>query len=185
MKDVLNFLVSIDPELPWAALSIATFYIVWAWRKWAPGSWVAFSKLIPVDDESGWITKALQELVQAVPSAVIGSVLPVLLSGGDWKLALKGTLYGLAAPLIHKLSRRYKGEVGKGLSTKVLPLSVIALLIGCSSGPEPCSPSDLQLAAIVAECSAKRAEACPDASETDDCPGVDEECDKRIDQRCK
>jgi hypothetical protein len=184
LRDALNFLVGVDPELPWALLSIAAFYLVYAWRKWAPKSWVAYSRIIPVDDESGWIAKSLQELVQAVPSAVIGGVLPVLLSGGDWRLALKGTLYGLAAPLIHKASKRYKGEVGKGLSTKVAPLSMIALLmLGCSGGR--CGPDDAVLNAIIAECSLRRAEACPDATENDVCPGVDEDCDARIDGRCQ
>ena len=68
-RDALTFLVGIDPELPWALLSVVTFYLVYAWRKWAPKSWVAYSRLIPVDDESGWIAKSLWPDVGSAASA--------------------------------------------------------------------------------------------------------------------
>jgi hypothetical protein len=74
--------------------------------------------------------------------------------------------------------------------TVVLLVAALPLLPSCASAAsgERCTAEQLtqgELAAVVIECAARRAQACPDAGEEEPCPGVDEECDARIDARCK
>jgi len=74
--------------------------------------------------------------------------------------------------------------------TGIVLFLLLPLLPSCAAGAsgERCTAEELtqgELAAVVIECAARRAQACPDAGEEDPCPGVDEECDARIDARCK
>ena len=154
LRDVVAYLAALDPNLPWAALSLAVFGIIYAIRKFLPSLWLQFSAFVPAIDESR-IRGALRKIWQALPGVAMGAVIPTLASGGDVKLALYGAVAGAFAPFIHEIAAAlpfvpYKGEIGKpkpkdppddppsaqkpaGLST----LALAMVLAGCSGDAKP------------------------------------------------
>lgn len=117
---VAAYLSATHPELVWALLALAVFAICYLLRRFAPSVWERAVAIYPLSVDTSGAVVALRKVQQTWPSALIGAVLPVLLTGGDTKLALKGALVGLFAPVIHELAKAlpflpYRGE------TKVKP----------------------------------------------------------------
>ena len=210
LLDYLNpayaWLAALDPSLPRALFVALVFGTVLLWRKVSPGSWLKFSSLIPVSDEdTSWLQDTLRKLWQAVPAAVLGAVYGALGTGGDIGATVKLALLGLAAPVIHEVAWRYKGNLGKPkptaesivAGTPLLAL-VCAGLLGmsqhsCNRDARPCSAEDLAsgpLAAHNARCAADRQARFPDMPDetcdaTPECAELVAACDRFAEERCR
>jgi len=115
LHDIAASLNAINPELIWALLALAVFVICYLLRRFAPSVWERLVAIYPVSVDTSGAVVALRKVQQSWPSALLGAVLPVLMTGGDTKLALKGALVGLLAPVIHELAKAlpflpYRGE---------------------------------------------------------------------------
>ncbi len=114
----VQYLSSIDPSLPAAVLALWIFALVYLVRKFFPQHWELVANVIPVKVDSGMAMVTLRKLWQAIPAALLGATIPVLLTGGDVKLAASGALVGLVPPFAHEIAKwipwiPYRGEVGK------------------------------------------------------------------------
>lgn len=118
-KAAWAYLAALSPETRWSALVVAIFLIVFAVRKLAPKLWLAFearSPFVVADPEP--VLAAMHKAFQAIPSVLLGLVIPAVLTGGDWKSAAIGGLLGLVPPVQHELARwakwiPYEGKLGK------------------------------------------------------------------------
>jgi len=179
LEQARAWLTAINPELPWALLALAVFAICYAVRRWLPRVWERIVAIVPVRVDTSGALVALRKLWQSWPSALLGAVLPVLLTGGDTKLAAKGALVGLLAPLIHELAKwapflPYRGATkpkskdddktptdGKPVHVHFpLPLLVLALgllltgcgLLGGAASPEAPPCDEVSYAKLSVEC---------------------------------
>lgn len=115
-----------NAEARWVALVVAIFLIVYLVRKFAPKAWLWFETRSPfVVADPAPVLVALHKAFQAIPSVVLGMVIPAGLTGGDWKAALFGGLLGLLPPLKHELFKwiewlPYRGALGR-VKTKSEP----------------------------------------------------------------
>lgn len=108
-----------NAEARWSALVFGIFLLVYFVRKFLPKVWLAFETLSPfvvADPEP--VLRQLHKAYQALPSILVGIVVPAVLTGGDWKAAGIGALLGLVPPLQHELAKwikwlPYRGELGK------------------------------------------------------------------------
>lgn len=112
------YLSTLGPEARWSALVSAIFLIVYLVRKFAPKVWLAFEVHSPfVVADPAPVLAVLHKVFQAIPSVIMGAVIPALLSGGDWKAAGIGALVGMIPPVQHELAKwspiPYRGELGK------------------------------------------------------------------------
>lgn len=132
------YLEGVHPALPWALLTLAIFGAVYLTRKFLPSFWVWFDA---VTDDLG------PQVFQGLPSVLVGALMSVFLSGGDYGAAWKGALAGALAPVLHvvmkKLPIPYQGAV-KTIATKA-GIALLALFVA------GCSPSQLQTAIKVAD----------------------------------
>lgn len=127
IKSALTWLTAISPELPWALLALGCFVAIYICRKFAPKLWLRFEVLSPfVVADPAPVLAALHKAFQAMPSVLIGLVLPAVISGGDWRMALTGGLVGLLPPILHELAKwapwlPYRGELSKPKSDRKDP----------------------------------------------------------------
>jgi hypothetical protein len=113
LSPVYTWLAAIDPSLPRALFVALVFLTVLAWRKLSPGSWKAFSSLIPVSEEdTSWFKATMLKVWQALPSALLGAVYGALGTGGNVLASLKLAALALLAPVVHELAWRYQGKLG-------------------------------------------------------------------------
>jgi hypothetical protein len=113
LSPVYTWLAAIDPSLPRALFVALVFLTVLAWRKLSPGSWKAFSNLIPVSEEdTSWFKATMLKVWQALPSAILGAVYGGLGTGGNVLASLKLAALALLAPVVHEVAWRYQGNLG-------------------------------------------------------------------------
>lgn len=118
-KAAWAYLAALSPETRWSALVVAIFLIVYLVRKFAPKLWLAFEARSPfVVADPAPVLAVLHKAFQAMPSVVLGAVIPAVLSGLDPKAAAIGALLGLVPPVQHELARwakwiPYEGKLGK------------------------------------------------------------------------
>lgn len=104
------WLAAINPLLPWGLLVFVPCFVVpWAIRTWLPHVWETLPGLVDklaLDigfNPDGGLARVLSKIVQALPSAVMGSVAAALAIGGDPATAAKGAAWACLAPLGHEL----------------------------------------------------------------------------------
>lgn len=132
------WLYALDPMLPQALFVSLVFFTVLLLRKRAPNKWEAFANLIHVkSDDTAWWQNELRALWQMLPAAIIGTIYGVLGTGGELWPTLKATLLSLLAPVVHRIAKRYRGEVG--------PLK------GSGGGGSPLKLSDEEKRALLRE----------------------------------
>lgn len=114
------FALASNAEARWSALVFGIFLLVYLVRKFLPQLWLRFelhSPFVVADPQP--VLALLHKTYQALPSVVLGAVIPAVLSGGDWKAAGIGAALGLVPPLQHELAKwikwlPYQGKLGEG-----------------------------------------------------------------------
>lgn len=103
-------LASIHPDVPWVALTAAIWIAQWLVRRYAPRAWDVCFSWIPADTGD-----MLARVAQGLPSVLAGAAIPALASGGDWRDAATGALFGALAPVWHHVLKAapvpYRGEL--------------------------------------------------------------------------
>ena len=91
MEHVKNILDGINPTLFYLAVSGVTWLLVWAWRRWLPGLWVAATKKSPTLQQlpalvlAGLMSAAPalgRPLWDVVQQVVLGAIMGALTSAG-------------------------------------------------------------------------------------------------------
>ena len=116
---VRDSLAQLHPDAPWVVLTAAIWLAQYTCRRWAPKVWTLAFSWVP--DDLGAMARAT---VMGLPSVVVGAALPALASGGDWKAAALGAVFGAAAPVWHHLLRAapgaYQGALAKAVAVPAL-----------------------------------------------------------------
>lgn len=100
-----KFLESFHPALPWALLTAAVWFAVYAVRRWLPDAWRVLERIGPP-------TRPASAVFQALPAVLAGAMASVFLTGGDYHQAWKGAAAGLLAPLVHHVLKALPGPYG-------------------------------------------------------------------------
>src|SRR5262245_21439642 len=102
IRNALTYLSALNPDLPWALLALGVFVLVYMVRKAAPAVWLWFEAKSPalkhLDDPTP-VLVAVHKAFQALPSVLLGALLPAVISGGDLRQAAAGAVMGLLPPV--------------------------------------------------------------------------------------
>jgi hypothetical protein len=122
------YLEALHPVVPWAALTVAIFGLVYATRKLTPQLWIWFDSITP--------DGAISHVIQGLPSVGLGALLSTVLTGGDFGEAWKGAIAGALAPVLHLILKAlpvpYQGAIRVVLAKAGL-VALLLLTTGCAA----------------------------------------------------
>jgi hypothetical protein len=72
-----------------------------------PRVWVWLESVGPADGGAA-------KVFQGLPAVIMGALVSVALTGGDFSAAAKGAAAGAIAPLMHEWMKAYRGAAGPG-----------------------------------------------------------------------
>ena len=98
---------SVHPALPPLILAAVTWGLLWLFRTYLPFVWQAIARVLGAAHFGGLWSKT----IQAIPAALLGAALCVILEGADPAVAVKGALCGLLAAPWHETWKALTGRV--------------------------------------------------------------------------
>jgi len=129
IKAAWAWLLAIDPNVPFALITIAVFATIYLVRKFAPRQWEWFATLpFPfLQSDSALLWSILSKAWQSLPGQLLGAVMAAVSSGVSIKTAILGVLSGVVAAVAHEIAKNYRGNVGKA-APKIPPALTLAFL---------------------------------------------------------
>ena len=106
--EIRLFLESINPLAPWIVLASLVWFAIYLLRKYTPEIWLMLERMGPQN-------KPASQIIQAIPSLIMGAAAASMASNGDVKTAVMGAVVASIAPVWHHTLKAsvlpYKGEV--------------------------------------------------------------------------
>jgi len=177
MPEAFSRLANTHALLPYAAICIAYFALVYAVRRWLPSVWLRLERIVPEG-----VGVPVSNILLALPGVAFGATVAALSSGGSLPVAFYGAVSASLAPVLHHALKAlpvpYQGAVrtvGKQLDAKARAKLggaslFLLVLLGCArpAGRDAC------YARADAEAFQSYLTACADYPSTRECPAANE-----------